>query len=122
MPVRSLRSPVLKWPRRDEVLSALKTWVDTLDIPGLLAVGVFGSYARGDCGVGSDLDILIVLSASELPFERRMAMLNLESLPVPAEVLVYTLEEWRALPQRSPRLAETLAREAVWTLRRPGFC
>lgn len=100
MPVRSLRSSTLRWPRRDEVFSALEAWVSTLEVPGLLAVGVFGSYARGDYGVGSDLDLLIVLNSSALPFERRMALLPLENLPVPAEALVYTLEEWCALPPR----------------------
>lgn len=59
--------------------------MSTLEVRGLLAVGVFGSYARGNWGVGSDLDLLIVLNSSALPFERRMALLPLESLPVPAE-------------------------------------
>lgn len=92
MPVRSLRSSTLRWPRRDEVFSALEAWVSTLEVRGLLAVGVFGSYARGDWGVGSDLDLLIVLNSSALPFKRHMALLPLESLPVPAEALVYILE------------------------------
>lgn len=122
MPVRSLRSSTLRWPRRDEVFSALETWLGTQEIPGLLAVGVFGSYARGDYGVSSDLDLLLILSSSPLPFERRMALLPLESLPVPAEALVYTLEEWCALPRRSPRLAQTLEREVVWIGGRPAFC
>jgi len=102
MPVRSLRSSTLRWPRRDEVFSALEAWVSTLEIPGLLAVGVFGSYARGDYGVGSDLDLLIVLNSRAIPFERRMALLPLESLPVLAEALVYALEKWCALPRGCP--------------------
>lgn len=96
--------------------------MSTLEVPGLLAVGVFGSYAREDYGVGSDLDLLIVLNSCALPFERRMALLPLESLPVPAEALVYALEEWCALPWRSPRLAKTLEREVVWIWGRAGFC
>ena len=93
MPVRSLRLSTLRWPRQDEVFSALEVWVSTLEVPDLLAVGVFGSYAQGDYGVGSDLDLLIVLNSRAIPFERRMALLPLESLPVPAEALAYTLEE-----------------------------
>ena len=122
MPVRSLRLSTLRWPRRDEVFSALEVWVSILEVPGLLAVGVFGSYAQGDYGVGSDLDLLIVLNSRAIPFERRMALLPLESLPVPAEALAYTLEEWCALPRRSPRLAKTLEREVVWIWGRAGFC
>ncbi|PZA06821.1 MULTISPECIES: nucleotidyltransferase domain-containing protein [unclassified Meiothermus] len=122
MPVISLRSSTLRWPRRDEVFSALEAWVRTLEIPGLLAVGVFGSYARGDYGVGSDLDLLLILNSSPHSFERRIALLPLESLPVPAEALVYTVEEWCALPRQSPRLAKTLEREAVWIWGQAGFC
>ncbi|WP_425275083.1 nucleotidyltransferase domain-containing protein [Thermus tenuipuniceus] len=33
-------------------------------IPGLLALGCFGSYARGDHGVGSDPDLLLVVESS----------------------------------------------------------
>ena len=116
MPVRSLRLSTLRWPRRDEVFSALEVWVSTLEVPDLLAVGVFGSYAQGDYGVGSDLDLLIVLNSRAIPFERHMALLPLESLPVPAEALVYALEEWCALPPK------TLEREVVWIWGRAGFC
>ena len=73
-------------------------------------------YAQGDYGVGSDLDLLIVLNSRAIPFERRMALLPLESLPVPAEALVYALEEWCALPPK------TLEREVVWIWGRAGFC
>lgn len=114
MPVRLLRSPVLRWPGRAEVLQALAAWAQRLELPGLVAVGAFGSYARGDAGVGSDLDIVVILETSELPFERRMTLLPLEELPVPAEALVYTRAEWGRLAERSPRLAETLRRETVW--------
>jgi len=39
--------------------------------PAILKVGCFGSYARGDWGVGSNVDILILLKESDLPFESR---------------------------------------------------
>lgn len=90
-----------------------------LHIPGLLALGYFGSYARGDYGVGSDLDLLFLVESSSLPPWQRVLDLPLEELPVPTEALVYTLAEWQALPQRSPRFAETLRREARWLLCHP---
>lgn len=114
MPVRSLPSPVLRRPSRARVLEAVTAWAQRLELPGLVAVDVFGSYARGDAGVGSDVDIVVILETSELPFERRMALLPLEKLPVPAEALVYTRAELEQLGKRSPRLAETLRRETVW--------
>lgn len=114
MPVRPLHSSVLRWPSRAEVLETVTAWAQRLSLPGLVAVGVFGFYAPGDAGVGSDLDIVVVLETSELPFERRMALLPLKELPVPAEALVYTRAEWEQRDKRSPRLVETLRGEMVW--------
>lgn len=114
MPVRSLRSSVLRWPNREAVETALKAWLQAHAPPGLLALGYFGSYARGEAGVGSDLDLILLVRESPLPPWQRPAQLPLEELPVPAEALVYTLEEWKALPQKSPRFAEALRRETRW--------
>ncbi len=114
MPVRSLSSAVLKWPSREAVEKALWDWLRRHPIPGLLALGYFGSYARGEYGVGSDLDLVLVVADSDLPPWQRPIGLPLEELPVPAEALVYTREEWEALPSQSPRFAATLRRETVW--------
>ncbi|UZX15989.1 nucleotidyltransferase domain-containing protein [Thermus sp. PS18] len=121
MPVKSLSSAVLRWPSREEVEGALQAWMVRHPIPGLLALGYFGSYARGDYGVGSDLDLLLVVESSSLPSWQRALTLPLEELPVPAEALVYTLAEWQALPERSPRFAETLRREVHWLLHHPAL-
>ncbi|MBW6394193.1 MAG: nucleotidyltransferase domain-containing protein [Thermus sp.] len=121
MPVKSLSSAVLRWPSREEVEGALQAWMVRHPIPGLLALGYFGSYARGDYGVGSDLDLLLVVESSSLPSWQRALSLPLEELPVPAEALVYTLAEWQALPERSPRFAETLRREVRWLLHHPAL-
>ena len=121
MPVKSLSSAVLRWPSREEVEGALQAWMVRHPIPGLLALGYFGSYARGDYGVGSDLDLLLVVESSSLPSWQRALSLPLEELPVPAEALVYTLAEWQALPERSPRFAETLRREVRWLLPHPAL-
>ena len=36
--------------------------------PGVLRIGYMGSYARSDWGVGSDLDLVIVVERCEQPF------------------------------------------------------
>jgi predicted nucleotidyltransferase len=76
-------------------------------------IGYFGSYARGDWGVGSDLDLIVVVQRSEQRFERRPAEWDLTALPVPADLLVYTEDEWRALDRRA-RFPQTIERETVW--------
>src|SRR5436309_7063503 len=100
MPVRSLRSSVLRWPDRREVERRAAEWAaqEAQRHPGLLRLGYFGSYARGDAGVGSDLDLIAVVESSSDPFERRSLDWDLSSLPVPAEILVYTRQEWERLP------------------------
>jgi predicted nucleotidyltransferase len=83
----------------------------------IVALGYFGSYARGDWGVGSDLDIIAVLKKADQPFERRSAGWDLNSLPVPAEILVYSCSEWEKQALRETRFARMLKEEVVWTYR-----
>lgn len=115
MPVRSLSSPVLKWPDSQVVDRAVRRWAEQLaqQRDDVVRIGYFGSYGRGDWGVGSDLDLVIVVERCDQPFERRGADWDVLELPVPADVLVYTEEEWQSLGQRR-RFCQTLMREAVW--------
>ena len=116
MPVRSLRSSVLKWPDRRTVEEAAAAWAvrERLRHPGLIRLGWFGSYATGVAGVGSDLDLVAVVESSAEPFERRALGWDLGPLPVPAEILIYTRDEWECLNREGGRFARTLRREARW--------
>jgi uncharacterized protein len=117
MPVKSLNSSVLKWPDRDTVDQAVRAW--SLEQPKsqseLQRCGYFGSYARGNWGVGSDLDLIAVVDDSHEPFERRSLNWKLHSLPVPADILIYTAVEWEELQKRNDKFSRMLAREVVWT-------
>jgi predicted nucleotidyltransferase len=83
--------------------------------PEIMRLGYFGSYARGDWGVGSDLDLVAVIEESSEPFERRSVAWNLNGLPVSAEIIVYSLPEWRDLEKKDTKFARMLKREVVWT-------
>ncbi len=122
MPVRSLNSPVMKWPNRKLVDEAVREWAKSLEHTdlGIIRLGYFGSYARGDWGVGSDLDLVAVVEQASDPFELRSTRWGLSSLPVQAEILVYTEDEWRSLMERDDRFARTLAKETVWVLGEAG--
>ena len=119
MPVRSLTSPVLRWPDAPAVDRAARRWAESLAQRrrDVIRIGYFGSYARGDWGVGSDLDVIIVVERSAQPFPRRAAEWDATELPVPAALLVYTEAEWGSLP-REGRFAETLRREMIWVYAR----
>ena len=77
-------------------------------------MGYFGSYARGDAGVGSDLDLVAIAEQAAQPFERRPAAWDLNSLPVPAEIIIYTLSEWQRLQALETRFARVLQSQVVW--------
>jgi hypothetical protein len=115
MPVRSLSSSVLKWPDRQTVDAAVRRWAEETarGRRDILRIGYFGSYARGDWGVGSDLDLVMVVETSDEPFERRSAEWDTAGLPVPTDLLVYTRREWESLPQDT-RFGRVLRTETVW--------
>jgi uncharacterized protein len=120
MPVRSLHSSVLRWPDRDAVDRAARIWAQMLMADSnVLAAGYFGSYARGDWGVGSDLDLVVIVDDSEQPFIRRPSSWDTCVLPVPAQILVYTAAEWQQLMAAQSRFARTLLRETVWLIASP---
>ncbi|MCD6267593.1 MAG: nucleotidyltransferase domain-containing protein [Thermotogaceae bacterium] len=99
MPVRSLNSSVLKWPNREEVINALKKWISSMEKKNILKVGYFGSYAKGNWGVGSDLDVVIIVERCDLPFEKRGTMWDFSDIPVPVDVFVYTEKEWEQMKE-----------------------
>jgi len=86
--------------------------------PELQRLGYFGSYARGDWGVGSDLDLVAVVDRSSEPFERRSLTWDATNLPVPAELVVYTGDEWENLKRKGGRFIRMLERDVVWVFLR----
>ena len=116
MPVRSLNSSVFKWPGKKDVGRSLHAWVERIvrEHPELAGVGVFGSYVRTDWGMGSDLDLIILVEHSTLPFERRSVYWHTDDLPVPVDVLVYTEEEWRRLREGRPPKERRGGENVLW--------
>jgi len=96
MPVRSSGSSVLTRPDPATVKAAVRHWAEQMSAAhgDIVAIGWFGSYPRGTWGVGSDVDLVVVLRESPQPFERRAVRFDTTPLPVPADLLVYTRAEW----------------------------
>lgn len=110
MPVRSLHTSVLRWPNKEEVISAVAEWAQVLREAdeNVTRVGYAGSYARGNWGVGSDVDMIVLVRGSSEPFVERARAFDATALPVPADVLVYTENEW----ERTKR--EDVLHPVVW--------
>ncbi len=116
MPVRSLGSPLLKWPDRATVEAALRAWAEEAapGRPELERLGYFGSYARGDWGVGSDVDVVIIVRQAAAPFHERPAQWDMLRLPVPVDLLVYTPAEWTIVSGQATHFAKALNTETYW--------
>jgi uncharacterized protein len=119
MPVRSLSSSVLVWPNKTQVDEALRRWAAHAyrTRPELRRLGYFGSYARADWGVGSDLDLVAIVTSADARRDRRALDWDLTGLPVAAEIVVYTEDEWQALVAAGGRFVRTLEAETVWVSR-----
>jgi len=112
--------PVFVWSGRDEVDGAARAWATGVArrVPHLLRLGYFGSYARGDHGVGSDLDLGAIVATSDRALVDRGCERDLTTLPVPGEILVYTGAEWETLQATGGHMARALAQETVWMVTR----
>jgi predicted nucleotidyltransferase len=95
------------------VTRAIRAWASSLakEHPQVTRVAYFGSYARGDWGVGSDLDLLVITCRCDRPFLERSLDFDTLGLPVPADLLIYTEEEWERLQNTT---MQKVAQEAIW--------
>ena len=98
--------------RRSEVLRTLRSLEPELRAEGVRHVSVFGSVARGEDTVASDVDLALDLAPSSVPtgfqfvvyidrLKRRLAA----ALSRNVDIVI--------LPARRPELKEALSREAI---------
>ncbi len=115
MPVRSLSSAVFKWPDRDSVLAAARSWAASLkqSDPAVEQVWCVGSYARGDWGVGSDVDLIVVLKSSDLTPAERYRRYYPDALPISADLWVHTVSELQGLQARASAFWQRILSEKI---------
>jgi predicted nucleotidyltransferase len=75
-------------------------------------ISLFGSYARGKSDLFTDLDVLVVMDTDKPFTERTTEMYSLLALPVDADILCYTPQEFRRMKE-TPFLRKALADEVV---------
>jgi hypothetical protein len=69
--------------------------------------------------VGSDLDLVAIVSEASVPFEQRALSWGIDHLPVPAEILIYTENEWQKLQASGSLFTRMLATDTVWVYPQP---
>jgi uncharacterized protein len=75
-------------------------------------ISLFGSYARGRIDLFTDLDVLVIMD-SDKPFTERITEIySLLALPVDADILCYTPQEFKRMKE-TPFLKKALADEVV---------
>jgi hypothetical protein len=111
-----LTQSLLRWPESEQVLHHATSWAARIsaDHPGLERVGVFGSYGRGDAGVGSDLDLVLIDALAKGPQQQRLPLWPLAELPLSCDALVLTPAEYSDLLTSGSAMAAALERECRW--------
>jgi hypothetical protein len=99
MPVRLFTQSLLRWPEPAEVFKAVTAWAaaQSLQQPGFERLGVYGSYGRGDAGVGSDLDLVLIDRSATGTASERFRQWPFEELPLSCDALILTPPEWEQL-------------------------
>jgi predicted nucleotidyltransferase len=97
---------------RDRILAELEHSARRLllERPDVRRVVLFGSYARGDAGLWSDADVLLVLSSSPHGrwFDRIPEFLEyFLDMSVPVDIFPYTEEEVERMDGRGNPLIRT---------------
>lgn len=78
--------------------------------PRVVAVVLFGSFARGDAMPGSDVDLLIVLASDERRFLDRIEDFQPDGFPIGVDVIPWTLAELEDRVAEGDRFAMTILR------------
>jgi predicted nucleotidyltransferase len=118
MPRRSPVSARRKSSEGDRLIRALRDAVKKSKgrFPEVTKVLLFGSRARGDWGLRSDADVLVIITKSKQKrfFDRIPRYLDLFSeISLPVDVFPYTEVEFRRMREEGNRLVLTALKEGV---------
>ena len=84
--MRSWTSSARTWRDRATVDPAVRAWAAALaqghPQPPIRCIGYFGSYARGDLGFGSDVDLIVIVEEDSTPWMLRPLRYDTITLPV----------------------------------------
>lgn len=103
-----MRVKQLAAERRAELEAELPRLVERLVALGARKIVLFGSLARGDIGVASDIDLLVVLDMPGRFMDRLTAVYDAMQQRVGVDALVYTSAELEELSQTRPFIQQIL--------------
>ncbi len=120
-----MQSPFLpsarpRFVNRSQILSLAKRTAKRIaaNHPEVTRILLFGSFARGDFGTRSDMDLLIVLKSSDLPIRDRIAEFLKNCSEYPTDVFPLTEMELETRLKSSDPFWVRALREAIECYRR----
>lgn len=110
----------ITWFDRAAVERALQEHVGRLSAryPEIEEIVLFGSVAKGTPVPGSDVDLLIVLQASDRRFIDRIPAFLPDRFPVGVDVFPYTREELERMKRSGSGLVRAALRDGIVLFRR----
>jgi len=105
-----LSSVVIKSIDRQLIKRAVETYADQLQRkhPEIQRIIWFGSWVNGLPVPGSDVDLCLILSATDKPFRERIPDYLPVGFPVGVDLFPYTEDEFEQLCQNSPGWYEAI--------------
>lgn len=111
----SLSSVRIYWLDSQTIVEKLKATALQMKAqhPEIERVLLFGSLARGEAVPGSDADLLVILSSSDLTFLERIPRYLPTGLPLGVDVFVYTREELDRMLEKGNTFITQAIRESI---------
>lgn len=97
-----------KEERMKRLMHALERAVSQLKAMGALKIILFGSLARNDVDIHSDLDLLVIMPSDRTGKEWSRLVYEDVQLDVAHDLIVYNREEFEDMLQKSSFLANVL--------------
>jgi predicted nucleotidyltransferase len=100
---------------KDAIQKALRSLAARLagEHPEIVKISVFGSFARDEAAPGSDVDLLLVLKASDLPFPERAGHYRPRRFPIGLDIFAYSADEMRRMLAEGNSFLKRALAEAV---------
>ncbi|MFC1712206.1 nucleotidyltransferase domain-containing protein [Candidatus Poribacteria bacterium] len=105
----------IKYLDKPTIMKAIRHLVEDLsqEYPKIEEIRLFGSLARDEAVPGSDVDILIVLTDSDLPFKDRAEKYMPPSFPVGIDVLPYTKPEIETMLDQGNHFLKSAMKDSI---------
>jgi len=95
---------------RDQIVARIRDYLEGTDV---IRAILFGSFARGEADVVSDVDLMLVEASDARFTERGLRHLALFRMGFALDLLIYTPEEFDRMKSEGRPFIETICREGV---------